>query len=190
MKRINIPFIIILLSSVWLVFFIYNFINYQTVNTELMELQVIINDVENKNYYEKSLQSLQIEYDSLGQSGYVKKSSSEFIATLPKIAEMTGIQKLNINNKGVRVEQELVFIEAHAFTGPVGTISPVTIELARGETLNENMPDIPGFIHPGIERNFSHRGSVFGCGKQLQGDCGSMTAEDCKLHSPVTKGCA
>jgi hypothetical protein len=106
MKRINIPFIIILLSSVWLVFFIYNFINYQTVNTELMELQVIINDVENKNYYEKSLQSLQIEYDSLGQSGYVKKSSSEFIATLPKIAEMTGIQKLNINNKGVRVEQE------------------------------------------------------------------------------------
>ncbi|OHD62544.1 MAG: hypothetical protein A2014_00270 [Spirochaetes bacterium GWF1_49_6] len=151
MKRINIPFIIIITSALWLVFFTYNFINYQTINAELIELQQIISDVENKNYYEKSLQNLQIEYDSLGQTGFVKKSSSEFIATLPKIAEMTGIQKLNINNKGIKNElqyevTELALILTSSFPNIANFIDalemsgfPIQISKTEMEYVNNNL---------------------------------------------------
>ncbi|OHD53374.1 MAG: hypothetical protein A2Y33_05535 [Spirochaetes bacterium GWF1_51_8] len=154
MKKINIPLIIIVFSALWIAFFLYSFINYQTINVELNELQQIINDVENKKYYEKSLQSLQIEYDSLGQTAFAKKSSSEFIASLPKIAELSGILKLNVENKGNRVEEqyevtELLLTTVSGFPEVANFVDalemsgfPIQISKAQMEYANNNLNSV------------------------------------------------
>ena len=53
-------------------------------------------DVDNLPFYERSIKNLLFEFENIQKQSFSTKSTSEFIAKLPKIAEFSGIGEIKI----------------------------------------------------------------------------------------------
>lgn len=107
MKRFNFYWIFIIVSVGWLAFFTYNFVIYNRINQELNRIEDNLKDVENIRFYERTVRSLELEFENASRQSFTSKSTSEFIATLPKIGELTGLDRIKIESQGVTTENDL-----------------------------------------------------------------------------------
>jgi hypothetical protein len=106
-KKFNIPIIFIVLSLLWLAYFGFRFFQFQNINKELTRINENAQYIDNQLFYERTVRNLEIEYDNVSRQTFTTTSTSEFIAKLPKIAEMSGIRSMEIENSGVTVENGL-----------------------------------------------------------------------------------
>ncbi len=105
--RYNFSLIFIIISFIWLAFFGYRFYQFRKINKEISRIDENSQYVENEMFYERTVRSLEIEYENVSRQTFTTKSTSEFIAKLPKIAEMSGIHSMEIENAGISVENGL-----------------------------------------------------------------------------------
>lgn len=96
--KLNFNNVFIVISAVWLLAFSYFFFNYYNMGKEISEIQGNLQEINNLNYYERRIRDLEADYDQISRQSF--KSSSEFIAVLPKIGELSGIEETQIENKG------------------------------------------------------------------------------------------
>lgn len=106
-KKFNFSIIFIGISALWLAFFAFRFIQFQNINKEITRINENAQYIDNHLFYERTVRSLEIEYENVSRQTFTTKSTSEFIAKLPKIAEMSGIRSMEIENSGVSVENGL-----------------------------------------------------------------------------------
>ncbi len=107
MKKFNLYWIFIIVSVAWLSFFTYNFLIYNRVIRELTRIETNLKDVENIKFYERTVRSLELEFENASRQSFTSKSTSEFIATLPKIGELSGLDRIKIESQGISVENNL-----------------------------------------------------------------------------------
>jgi hypothetical protein len=101
------------LSLFWLGFYGWNFYVFNRTNQELSRIAEIKKEVDNLPFYDRYIKNLMLEYENIQKQSFSGKSTSEFIAKLPKIAEFSGITGLVIENAGVKSENDLEVTELH-----------------------------------------------------------------------------
>jgi hypothetical protein len=99
------------LSLLWLISFFFQLAHFSKINHELSTLSKSFKNIENLNFYKKSVENLQREFESASIQSFSTKSSSEFIAKLPKIGEFSGIKQMKVENAEVKKENGLEVTE-------------------------------------------------------------------------------
>ncbi len=107
MKQFNFYIIFIALSLAWIAFFGYNFYHYNIINKELSRISDNLKDVDNIRFYERTVRSLELEFENVSRQSFTSKSTSEFIATLPKLGDLSGLDHIKIESQGVSTENDL-----------------------------------------------------------------------------------
>jgi hypothetical protein len=70
-----------------------------------------LQDVENLKFVERNVQALEMRYESTSRQFFSTKSTSEFVAKLPKLAELSGITGMNMENTGVKKQGDMEITE-------------------------------------------------------------------------------
>lgn len=115
-RRIDITIIFIFISLAWAMFFTFNFIRYKKINKEIAHYTENQGQIENIKFLERNVRSLEAKFQNISKQFFSTKSTSEFVAKLPKIAEMSGIKTLKIENLGVKIENDLEITELRITT--------------------------------------------------------------------------
>lgn len=110
-KRFLFPKIVIGVSVAWLVFFGFNFIYFLNSNREISRINTMMKEVDNLVFYERVLKTLRQEYEGTEKESFSAKSTSEFIAKIPKIGELSGISEMKVDNAGIRREGDIEITE-------------------------------------------------------------------------------
>ncbi len=112
MRKINITLVIfIFLSLIWLSFFSLQLFQYLKISGKLAFISNNLKDIDNLNYYKRNVENLELEFESISTQSFSSKSTSEFIAKLPKIGEFSGIDRMKIENAEVKKENGLEVTE-------------------------------------------------------------------------------
>ncbi len=127
MKRNVLAFIFIVMSIIWLSFFIVYFIGYINNSNVTSSIRESEKNLENLNFYKKNSEALEMEYESISLQTFSSKSTSEFIAQLPKLGEFSGIGEMQIENTDVKKEKDYEITELKI-------------------TVNSSFPNIANFI--------------------------------------------
>ena len=86
---------------------------------------------------------------------------------------------------GERIEKQLVMVEAMPFRWLVRSIDPVSIELARLDPLNPDVPHVTGVVASGVKTYDPSGLCILGMIKELQLNAGRMTAEEGEVNSSL-----
>ncbi|OPZ56968.1 MAG: hypothetical protein BWY88_01284 [Synergistetes bacterium ADurb.Bin520] len=85
---------------------------------------------------------------------------------------------------GVGVQEDLVPVEAVAPFRVVGPVNPVLVEGAGSDPREKRVPDIPGAVQPGVEKNLLPGLPVLGTVEEEQRNRRGVTGENRELGSP------
>lgn len=110
-QKWNKPLLFVLFSSLWVIISGLLFSGLMMMNGLINDVENSKKDLDNLNYYIRSVDSLQAEYDSISSQSFTSKSTAEFLAKLPKISEFSGIKKITIENTGIKKDSKLEVTE-------------------------------------------------------------------------------
>ena len=111
MNKVSFSIIFIILSLIWLIYFSINAYSFLVNNKEIMEINEDLKEIDNLPFYERSVKNLISEFSNVSKQSFTTKSSTEFIAKIPTLAEICGIQSMKVENAGVRQENNLEITE-------------------------------------------------------------------------------
>lgn len=93
--------IFIILSILWLIVFSFLFMKYRLYESEIKRFKEDSRKIEDLVFLKKTVNSLNNEFQTIRMASFTSKSTSEFIAKLPRLAEISGIPKFQMENMKV-----------------------------------------------------------------------------------------
>lgn len=105
MKKLQPVFWFVLVSVIWLSVFGLLFGNFVRENRELGRIGELRQELENLNFYRRSMTAVDAELERLKKGEQGPNTSGEFVARLPEMAQKAGIRRISIESLPARKNQ-------------------------------------------------------------------------------------
>ena len=89
---------VLVISVIWLSFFAFLFLDYTRKSAELGRVAELRKELENLNFYKRSLASIELELARIRDGEKGPKTPAELVANLPEMAEKAGIKRISIES--------------------------------------------------------------------------------------------
>ncbi len=98
MKKNISKFLFLFLSVLWLAIYVFFFAKYRFYQSEISKFKADSGKIEDLIFLKKTVNSLNNEFQTVRMSSFTSKSTAEFIAKLPRLAEISGIRNFQMEN--------------------------------------------------------------------------------------------